>query len=97
MTLVSPQILTQAWSRHKDPQKPHRAKPAVLIETDTGPLLTPCLVGAVEQGENIPFLHGDLSRALLLIVVESQDQLLPSLVIHGGHLLLKIPRKGKPD
>lgn len=54
-----------------------------------------CLVGAVEQGEDIPFLHGDLSRALLLIVVERQDQLLPSLVIHGGHLLLKIQRKGK--
>lgn len=55
----------------------------------------PCLVGAVEQSEDVPFLHGDLTRALLLIVIESQDKLLPSLIIHGGHLLLISQRKGK--
>lgn len=50
---------------------------------------SPCLVGAVEQGEDVSFLHGDLARTLLLIVIERQHQLLPSLIVHGGHLLLK--------
>jgi hypothetical protein len=58
-------------------------------------LSMPCLVGAVEQSEDISFFHGDLSRTLLLIVIESQDEFLPSLIIHRGHLLLKIQRKGK--
>lgn len=57
------------------------------------PVSMPCLVGAVQQGKNVPFFHGDLARTLLLIVIESQDQLFPGLIIHGSHLLLKIQRK----
>lgn len=41
------------------------------------------------------FKNGDLSGTLLLIVIERQDQLLPSLVIHRGHLLLKF--KGRAN
>lgn len=46
------------------------------------------LVGAVEEGEDVALLHGDLSRALLLVVVQSQNQLLASLVVSRSHLLL---------
>lgn len=46
------------------------------------------LVGAVEQGEDISLLHGDLTWALLLVVVEGQYQLLTGLIIGGRHLLL---------
>lgn len=46
------------------------------------------LVGAVEQGEDVSLLHGDLTGALLLVVIEGQHQLLASLIIGGRNLLL---------
>ena len=50
------------------------------------------LVGTVEQGEDVPLLHGDLAGALLLVVVQGQHQFLPRLVVSGGHLLLWLQR-----
>ena len=47
------------------------------------------LVGAVEQGEDVTLLHGNFTWALLLVVVQSQDQLLPSLIVSWCHLLLQ--------
>lgn len=46
------------------------------------------LVGAVEQGEDVPFLHGDFTWTLLLVVIQGQDQLLARLIIGWCHLLL---------
>lgn len=46
------------------------------------------LVGAVQQREDVPLLHGDLTRTLLLVIVQSQDQLLSGLIISWRYLLL---------
>lgn len=46
------------------------------------------LVGAVEQSEDVSFLHGYFSGALLLVVIQGQYQFLSSLVISWCHLLL---------
>lgn len=46
------------------------------------------LVGAVEQSEDVALLHGDLTWTLLLVVIQSKNQLLTGLIISGGHLLL---------
>lgn len=55
------------------------------------------LVGAVEQSENVTLLHGDLTWTLLLIVVQSKNQLLTSLIVSWGHLLLLTDPKQKSD
>lgn len=46
------------------------------------------LVGAVEQGEDVSLLHSNFSGTLLLVVIQGQDQLFPSLIISWCHLLL---------
>lgn len=48
----------------------------------------PYLVSAVEESENVSFLHGNFTWALLLIVIQGQDQLLPGLIIGWCNLLL---------
>lgn len=52
------------------------------------------LIGAVKQGEDVPFLHGDFARTFLLVVIESEHQLLTGLIISRGNLLLQ-DRAGK--
>lgn len=46
------------------------------------------LIGAVEQSEDVSFLHGDFTRAFLLVVIEGEHQLLTSLIISRSNLLL---------
>lgn len=46
------------------------------------------LIGAIEQGEDVSFLHGDFTGTLLLVVIEGKHQLFTGLIISRSNLLL---------
>ena len=45
------------------------------------------LIVGVEQGEDIPFAHGNLARGFLSVVVQGHDAFLPNHIRHWRLLL----------